>query len=116
MLSLYFLMTYFSLCTHISVSTGCRHDHLTQVVLNIAFHLLYYFPIQIHSQIWMVSVLPETGWVKEDFGLRISRGVQYVHWVMHKCIMVKAEGTRNTHKVCKKQVNFSKTGGISLWP
>ena len=41
----------------------------------------------------------------------IGRGVQYVHWVMHKCIMVKVGGKRNTHKVCKKQVNFSKTGG-----
>src|SRR6218665_3392442 len=40
------------------------------------------------------------------------RGVQYVHWVMHKCITAKiGGGKRNTHKVCKKQVNFSKTGG-----
>ena len=39
-----------------------------------------------------------------------SRGVQCVHWVMHKCIMVKVGGKRNTHKVCKKQLNFSKTG------
>ena len=38
-----------------------------------------------------------------------SRGVQYVHWVMHKCIMVKVGGKRNTQKVCKKQVNFAKT-------
>ena len=37
-------------------------------------------------------------------------GVQYVHWVMRKCIMVKVGGKRNTHKVCKKLVNFSKTG------
>src|SRR6218665_431207 len=37
----------------------------------------------------------------------------YVHWVMHtcKCIMVNAGGKRNTRKVCKKQVNLSKTGG-----
>ena len=35
----------------------------------------------------------------------------YVHWVMHKCIMFKVGGKRNTRKVCKKQVNFSKTGG-----
>src|SRR6218665_2728557 len=42
--------------------------------------------------------------------LPIPRGVQYVHWVMHKCIMVKVGRKRNTHKVCKKQVNFSKTG------
>src|SRR6218665_2626825 len=40
-----------------------------------------------------------------------SKGVKYVHWVMHKCTMVKVGGKRNTHKVCKKQVNFSKTGG-----
>jgi len=38
-----------------------------------------------------------------------ASGVQYVHWMMYECIMVKAEGKRNTH-VCKKQVNFSKTG------
>ena len=31
---------------------------------------------------------------------------------MHKCIMVKVGGgKRNTHKVCKKQVNFYKTEG-----
>src|SRR6218665_607380 len=30
---------------------------------------------------------------------------------MHKCIMVKVGGKRNTRKVCKKQVNLSKTGG-----
>jgi len=29
------------------------------------------------------------------------RGVQYVHCVMHKCIMVKRGGKRKTHKVCK---------------
>src|SRR6218665_3448538 len=39
-----------------------------------------------------------------------NRGVQYLHWVMHKCITVKVGGKRNTHKVCKKHVNFSKTG------
>jgi len=41
-----------------------------------------------------------------------ATGVQYVHWVMHKCIMVKVGGKRNIHKVCKKQVNFSKRGEI----
>ena len=34
-----------------------------------------------------------------------------MHWVMHKCIMVKAGGKRNTRKVCKEQMNLSKTGG-----
>ena len=29
-----------------------------------------------------------------------------MHWVMHKGIIVKVEGKRNTHKVCKKQGNF----------
>ena len=28
-----------------------------------------------------------------------------------KCIVVKVGGKRNTHKVCKKDVNFSKTEG-----
>src|SRR6218665_1233215 len=32
-----------------------------------------------------------------------GRGVQYVHWVMHKCIMVKEGGKRNTRKVCKSR-------------
>ena len=41
-------------------------------------------------------------------------GVQYAHWVMHKCIMVKVGGKRNTQKACKTQVNFSKTGGKFL--
>ena len=31
--------------------------------------------------------------------------------VMHKRITVKVGGKRNAQKVCKKQVNFSKTGG-----
>ena len=30
---------------------------------------------------------------------------------MHKCIMVKVGGKGNTRKVCKKQVNLSKTEG-----
>jgi len=38
-----------------------------------------------------------------------ARGVQYVHWVMHKCIMIKVGG--NTRKVCKKLLNFLKQGG-----
>ena len=38
------------------------------------------------------------------------RGVRYVHWVMHKCIMVKVGGNE-IHKVYKKKVNFSKTEG-----
>ena len=33
-----------------------------------------------------------------------------MHWVMHKCIMVKVGGKRNTRKVGQKQVNLSKTG------
>ena len=47
----------------------------------------------------------------EEFDATISRGVQYVHWVMHKCIMVKVGGKRNTHKVCKRQVNFCENRG-----
>src|SRR6218665_581199 len=39
---------------------------------------------------------------------QIGRGVQYVHCVMHKCIMVKVGGKRNTCKACKKHVNFQK--------
>src|SRR6218665_2654424 len=41
----------------------------------------------------------------------ITRGVQYVHCVMHKCIMVKLRGKRKTRKVGKKEVNFSKSEG-----
>src|SRR6218665_1501109 len=43
----------------------------------------------------------------------LIRGVQYVYWVMHKCIMVKAWG-KNTRKVCKKEVNLPKRGG-EIW-
>ena len=32
-----------------------------------------------------------------------------MHWVMHKCIMVKVGG-KYTRKLCEKQVNLSKTG------
>ena len=41
-----------------------------------------------------------------------SRGVQYVHCVMHKCSMDKVGGKRKTYKVCKKHVNFRKSVGI----
>src|SRR6218665_1144777 len=47
-------------------------------------------------------------------GEQKGKGVQYVKWVMHKCIMVKVGGKRNTRKVCTKKVNFSKTGGGNL--
>src|SRR6218665_2410576 len=41
------------------------------------------------------------------------RGVQYVHCVMHKCIMVKVERKRKTRKVCKiKHFNSTKSWGI----
>src|SRR6218665_1053456 len=43
-----------------------------------------------------------------------TRGVQYVHWVMHKCIMFKVGRKRKTQKARKKEVNFSKTGGAFL--
>ena len=36
-----------------------------------------------------------------------------MQWVMHKCIMVKVGG-EITRKVCKKLLNFSKTGGEIL--
>jgi len=41
----------------------------------------------------------------------LARGVQYVHCVMHKCIMVKVGGKRNTRKVCKKACKFYKIRG-----
>jgi len=40
------------------------------------------------------------------------RGVQYVHCVMHKCIMVKVGEKRKSHNVCKKHVNLPETEGI----
>ena len=49
--------------------------------------------------VWLINNVP------------IYRGVQEVHCVMHKCIMVKLEGKRKTHKVCKKHVNFMKSRG-----
>jgi len=40
------------------------------------------------------------------------RGVQYVHWVMHKCIMVKVEEKRNTQKYVKNRWISWKQGEI----
>src|SRR6218665_335247 len=39
-----------------------------------------------------------------------TRGVQYVHCVMHKCIMVKLGGNEKHRKYVNKQVNFTKSG------
>ena len=44
----------------------------------------------------------------------VIRGVQYVNCVMHKCIMVKVGGKRNTHKVCKKTRKFPENRGKSV--
>jgi len=34
--------------------------------------------------------------VEETIRSMVDRGVQYMHCVMHKCIMVKLGGTKNT--------------------
>ena len=61
----------------------------------------------------MIILLSRVGFVFGSGGCRWTclpgRGVQYVHWVMHKCIMVKVGWKRNTHKVCIKQVNLKCT-------
>jgi len=42
-----------------------------------------------------------------------SKGVQYLHWVMHKCIMVKVGGRNEIHrKYVKSRWFFRKQGGI----
>ena len=43
--------------------------------------------------------------------MHVIRGFQYMHQfcVMRKCIMVKLGGNEK-HKVCKKHVNFTKSG------
>ena len=38
------------------------------------------------------------------------QGLQYVHWVMHKCIMVKVGGNEK-HVQYVKHVNFTKSWG-----
>src|SRR6218665_1121776 len=43
-----------------------------------------------------------------------GRPVRALGWVMHKCIIVKVGGKRNTGKVCKKPVNLLKRGGENL--
>jgi len=40
-----------------------------------------------------------------------SQGLQYVHCVMHKCIMARYGGKRKTHKACKKHIHLTKTEG-----
>ena len=39
-----------------------------------------------------------------------GRSISTHNCVMHKCIMVKLGGERKTRKVCKKHVNFTKSG------
>ena len=34
-----------------------------------------------------------------------------MHSMMHKCNMVKVDGKRKTHEVCKKDVNFTNSEG-----
>ena len=41
-----------------------------------------------------------------------TRSVQYVHWVMHKCIMVKLGGNEKHVNYVKKPVDFTKSGEI----
>jgi len=41
-----------------------------------------------------------------DSGLNWCRGVQYVHCVMHKCIMIILGGNEKHIKYVKKHVNF----------
>jgi len=43
-----------------------------------------------------------------------GRGVHYVHCVIHKCNIVKIGGKRKVNKVCKKHVNFTKSGKICI--
>ena len=47
------------------------------------------------------------------YAYAVLRGVQYVHWVMHKCIMVKVGGNEIHVKYVKVGGNnsFSETGG-----
>jgi len=39
------------------------------------------------------------GCIKRHVHVHVHRGVQYVHWVMHKCIMVKVGGKIHTKYV-----------------
>ena len=54
-----------------------------------------------------------TGEVQKKQDTERGRGVQYLHCVMHKCIMVKLGGKQKTHEVCnlrvKNHVNFTKS-------
>jgi len=44
-------------------------------------------------------------------GDNAGRGVQYVRCVIRKCVMVKAEGKRKTHKICKKTRKYYEIRG-----
>ena len=68
---------------------------------------------------WSIRVLWSPGITKSpDTSLRLpaaqphplARGVQYVHCVMHKCIMVKVGGYEK-HIKYVKHVNFTKMSG-----
>jgi len=51
------------------------------------------------------------GWQTNTVGLYRLRGVQYVHCLMHKCIMVKLGGNEKHIKYVKKYASFTKSEG-----
>src|SRR6218665_1117246 len=85
------------------------HTRFPPVLMSIAFHpsptsMLFHSLFACH---WTSFVF-----LLYDVSTPIRRGVQYVHCVMHKCIIVKVEGETNTQQVglCKKHANFTKSG------
>src|SRR6218665_1388860 len=60
---------------------------------------------------------PDDGRIKEGWEINVSTpisGVQHVHWMMHKCIMVKVGGNEIHIKYVKSRGIFVKQGGKFL--
>ena len=87
----------------------CSQQEENRIGLLALSYMNYYFITQPTNRCAVVG--RGLRWMASNhFFVQLCRDVQYVHWVMHKCITVKVRGKRNTHKVCKKLVNFLKTG------
>ena len=59
-----------------------------------AYSFSYIFDISLHH-----IILCDLNQELLDVNVLVIRGVQYVHWVMHKCIMVKVGGEIHTKYV-----------------
>ena len=86
------------ICSRFKLSVGSRLDRLMSLDI-----MLQLCTVILHRFSYMFSMY-HLLYISVHFR---CRSVQYVHCVMHKCIMVKVRGKRRTKKVCKKTRKFA---------